>query len=175
MSANQSYQLTVTCMLIACKPNTNSARGPSRKFYSWWGRCFISCGGYVPQISIIGKNYTILKLIFNSCVLLLKRAFVNVWWLISIRDYNTTIPVLYHRSMALLWRHNGRKDVSNHQPHVCLLNHSFRRRSKKTSKLRVTGICAGNSPVTGEFLAQVASNAENVSVWWHYPDVLWMS
>ena len=36
---------------------------------------------------------------------------------------------------------------------------------KKTSKLRVTGLCAGNSPVTGEFPAQMASNAENVSIW----------
>ena len=41
-----------------------------------------------------------------------------------------------------------------------------RRRSKKTSKLRVTGLCEGNSPVTGEFPAQRASNAENVSIWW---------
>ena len=29
-------------------------------------------------------------------------------------------------------------------------------------------LCAGNSPVTGEFLAQMASNAENISVWWHH-------
>ena len=36
---------------------------------------------------------------------------------------------------------------------------------KKTSKLRVAGLCAGNSPVTGEFPAQMASNAENVSIW----------
>ena len=43
----------------------------------------------------------------------------------------------------LRWRHNGRDSVSNHQPHDCLLNRSFRRRSKKTSKLRVTGLCAG--------------------------------
>ena len=48
----------------------------------------------------------------------------------------------------------------------CLPNLSFRRRSKKTSKLRVTGLCAGNSPVTGEFPAQRASNVENVSIWW---------
>ena len=40
-----------------------------------------------------------------------------------------------------------------------------RRISKKISKLRVTGLCAGNSPVTGEFPAQRDSNAENVSVW----------
>ena len=36
---------------------------------------------------------------------------------------------------------------------------------KKTSKLRVTGLCAENSPVTGEFPAQRAINAENVSIW----------
>ena len=66
------------------------------------------------------------------------------------------------------WRQNGRDSVSNHQPYDCLLNRLFRRRSKKTSKLRVTGLCAGNSPVTGEFPAQMASNAENVSIWWRH-------
>ena len=35
--------------------------------------------------------------------------------------------------------------------HDCLLNRLFRCRSKRTSKLRVTGLCAGKSPVTGEF------------------------
>ena len=48
----------------------------------------------------------------------------------------------------------------------CFLNRLFGHRSKKTSKLRVTGLCVGNSPVTGEFPAQMASNAENVSIWW---------
>ena len=38
----------------------------------------------------------------------------------------------------------------------------------KTSKLRVTGLCVGNSPGTGEFPAQMASNAENVSIWWRH-------
>ena len=47
---------------------------------------------------------------------------------------------------ALWWRHNDHDSVSNHQPHECLLNRLFRRRSKKTSKLRVTGLCVGNSP-----------------------------
>ena len=46
-----------------------------------------------------------------------------------------------------------------------------RRRSKKTSKLRVTGLCVGNSPVTGEFPAQRASNAENVSIWWRLHEI----
>ena len=62
------------------------------------------------------------------------------------------------------WHHNEDDGVSNHQPLDCLLNRLFSRRSKKTSKLRVIGPCVGNSPVTGEFLAQRASNAENASI-----------
>ena len=31
-----------------------------------------------------------------------------------------------------------------------LLNRLFRRRSKKTSKVHVTGLCEGNLPVTGD-------------------------
>ena len=60
--------------------------------------------------------------------------------------------------LSLHWRHNERDGVSNHQPHDSL--RLFRRRSKKTSKLRVTGLCAWNSPGTDEFPAQMASNAE---------------
>ena len=63
---------------------------------------------------------------------------------------------------SLQWNHDGRDGVSNHQPHDCLLKRTFKCRSKKTSKLRVTGLCAGHSPVTGEFPAQMASNTENV-------------
>ena len=48
--------------------------------------------------------------------------------------------------LSLQWRHNDHNDVSNHQPRGRLLNRLFRRRSKKTSKLRVTGLYAGNSP-----------------------------
>ena len=72
---------------------------------------------------------------------------------------------------TLQWRHNEHDGVSNHQPYDRLLNPLFRRRSEKTSKLRVTGLCVGNSLVTGEFPAQRASNAENVSIWWrHHAD-----
>ena len=69
---------------------------------------------------------------------------------------------------ALQWRHNGHDGVSNHQPHECVFNRAFRRRSKRTSKLCFAGFCAGNSAVTGEFPAQRASNAENVSIWWRH-------
>ena len=69
---------------------------------------------------------------------------------------------------SLQWRHNEHNVILNQQPHDCLLNRLFRRRSKKISKLRVTGLCEGNSPVTGEFPAQKASSAENVSIWWRH-------
>ena len=49
----------------------------------------------------------------------------------------------------LHWRHNDHDGVSNHQPNDCLLNRLFGRRPKKPSKLRVTGLCAGNSPHKG--------------------------
>ena len=83
---------------------------------------------------------------------------------------------------ALQWRHGGHTWQGAHYNDVmmgimasqitsltivCLLNRLFRR-DKKTSKLRVTGPCVGNSPVTGEFPVQMASNAENVSIWWRH-------
>ena len=74
--------------------------------------------------------------------------------------------------MLLQWRHNGCDSVSNHQPHDCLLNRLFRCRSKKTSKLRITGLCAGNSPGTSEFPSQMASNEENVTIWWRHHAML---
>ena len=74
----------------------------------------------------------------------------------------------FNFSHSLRWRHNRRDGVPNHQPHECLLNRLFGSRSKKTSKPRVTGLCAGNSPGTGEFPAQMASDAETVSIWWRH-------
>ena len=68
------------------------------------------------------------------------QSLINV---ISWRWFN--VPALKF-GRALHWRHNDHNGVSNHQPHRCLLNRLFRSRSKKTSKLRVTGLCAGNSP-----------------------------
>ena len=81
--------------------------------------------------------------------------------------YPSTLSRLNH-ARPLQWCHNGHDSVSNHLPHDCLLNHLFRRRLKKTSKLRVTGLCAGNSPGTGEFPAQMPSNADNVSISWRH-------
>ena len=58
--------------------------------------------------------------------------------------------------LTLQSRHNEPDGVSNRQSHDCLLKRLFRRGSKETPK------------VTGEFPAQRASNAENVSIWWRH-------
>ena len=72
------------------------------------------------------------------------RYFIEMW--VEIKNQTQPQGVECNNSCSLHWRHNDHDSVSNHQPHDCLLNRLFRRRSKKTSKLRVTGLCAGNSP-----------------------------
>ena len=100
--------------------------------------------------------------------LLESRSYMSLLGLFLITKSNCNIlwmPFIFVSS-PLQWRQNGHDSVLNHQPRDCLLNRLFRRRSKKTSKLRVTGLCAGYSPVPGEFPAQMASNAENASISW---------
>ena len=79
---------------------------------------------------------------------------------------------------ALQWRHNEHDGVSNHQPHDCLLNRLFKAQIKENIKFPrhwpLCGLCAGHSPVTGEFPAQRTSNAENISIWWrHHGSLTW--
>ena len=69
---------------------------------------------------------------------------------------------------TLQWRHNEHNGASNNRRLDGLRNRFFRRRSKKASKLRVTGLCERNSPVTGDFPTQRASNAKNASIWWRH-------
>ena len=59
-------------------------------------------------------------------------------------SYWPQIEIVF-RSKNITWRHNERDGVSNYQPHGPVLKHFFRRRSK----IRVTGLCEGNSPFTG--------------------------
>ena len=118
-------------------------------------------------------------LILTTHICVIRPQRVNGW----IYPYKQESKVQHHHGVRLISkrcsdyfyvslqsRNSELAGVSNHQPHDCLLNRLFRRRSKKTSKLRVTGLCAGNSPVTSEFPAQMASNAENVSIWWRHHD-----
>ena len=58
-------------------------------------------------------------------------------------DLTQVVEILPHVRQgptSLHWRHNEYVGVSNHQPQGCLLNRLLRRGSKKTSKLRVTGV-----------------------------------
>ena len=92
----------------------------------------------------------------NHCVLnLLHEMFIFVFSIIFHHWDGPQIRRLPCGRQTFQWRNNGHDSVSNHQPHHCLLHHLFSRRSKKTSKLRVTGLCAWNSPGTGEFPAQL--------------------
>ena len=78
----------------------------------------------------------------------------------------------HQKGFTLQWRQTERDSASNRQPHDCLLTRLVRRRSKKTPKLRVAGLCEGNSPVAGEFPAQRASKAEKDSIWLHHPEMM---
>ena len=114
-------------------------------------------------VSLNSKLYIIVAFIcsnqcFSGIEYICKMMKLNGWQWVFSSDCRTIFP--------LQWRHNGHHSVSYHQPRDCLLNRLFWRRSKKTSKLCVTGICAGKSPGTGEFSTQIASKAENVSIWW---------
>ena len=85
--------------------------------------------------------------------------------------YHTDINLLKAVNVThftLQWHHNEHNGISNRQHLDCLLNRLFRRRSKKTSKLHVTGLCDGNPPVTSGFPSQRVSNTENVSIWWRH-------
>ena len=92
---------------------------------------------------------------------------------VQIEQYKACVPTSSCQWVIIFtpshWRHNDHGGVSNHQPHGCLLNRLFRRRSKKTSKLHVTGLCAGKSPGPVNS-PQSASNAENGSIWWRHHD-----
>ena len=74
-------------------------------------------------------------------------------------QFNTFLPWRTYRphiTMTSLWARWRLKSPTSR-----LFTQLFsRRRSQKTSKLRITGLCEGNSPVTGEFPTQRASNAE---------------
>ena len=86
-------------------------------------------------------------------------------WYIIIYPCDRYLLLALKSSYPLQWCHNGCDRVLNHWHLDCLLNRLFRRRSKKTSKLCVTGLCEGNPPVTDGFPSQRASNEENVSIW----------
>ena len=147
----------------------------------WWYIIFLRSQFYFPAVKVktikifrewiytyvnILPIFTLISLLFIYTFHIMaghSQPMDNTWTMDNMHSFCQATT-----GAALLWRHNGHDGVSNHQPHDCLLNRLFTRRSKKTSKLRVTGLCVGNSPVAGEFPAQMASDAENVSIWWRH-------
>ena len=92
-----------------------------------------------------------------------------IFFCLNCDQLDLTITLLYVDSLQ--WRYNECDGVSNHQPHDCLFNSLFRRRPKNTPKLRVTGLCEGNSPVTGDCLRKGPVTRKmlpfnDVIVWW---------
>ena len=91
---------------------------------------------FIERLVVLSQN------LVNPRDLVIELSYPLESWKVSCCwDDTSEVPV-----KPLHWRHNDHDGVSNHQPHGCLLNRLFGRRSKKTSKLRVTGLCAGNSP-----------------------------
>ena len=125
-------------------------RYPSRSIHPklFWAN--FKTGLYFPHLSLIKMKENVKYLFY-----------------VSQNKFRMTRRQFHSNLIITLQRHsNGHDSVSNHQPHGCLLNGWFSRRSKKTWKLRVAGLCVVNSLRTGEFPAQMASNAENASIWW---------
>ena len=81
-----------------------------------------------------------------------KRRFME-WFFAFMFTWNLSISIVMKHLFPLHWRHNERDGVSNHRRLDYLLDRFIRRRSKKTSKFRVTGLCAGNSPLTGDVIS----------------------
>ena len=139
------------------------------------GHCYESCGPKIWNRCVLSDNYIRLSWFHEGPV--------TLW-------AQSTVPVTIY-SQLLAHSPNAVDEPANDKEpngltHYCdvimiaeasqitdspvVHNRLFRRISKKASKLCVTGLCAGNSPMTGEFLAQSASDAENVAIWWrHHP------
>ena len=130
-------------------------------------KCFVICSWYAIGLVWVG-NWCLSHNGVNLLLPLLSSLpSIFVWRCVWLSLY---VCLYSSRTLrlcsSLQWRHNELDGVSNHQSHDCLLKRLFRRRSKKTSKLCVTILCEGNSPVTGKCPAERASNAENISIWW---------
>ena len=91
--------------------------------------------------SFLNKKFLILIQISLTCVA--KTRIGNKSTLVQVIVWKITLCYLNQQLcshiVSLHWRHSGCDGVSNHKPYDCLRNRLFRRKSKKTSKLCVTG------------------------------------
>ena len=106
--------------------------------------------------------------IWNAC-LNISGDLLHMMCLVMVSHYsNITWALCCLKTITLQWRHNEHDGISNYWYLDYLLNRLFRCRSKKTSKLHVTGLCEGNPLVTRGF----PSNAENYPIWWCHHEQL---
>ena len=125
----------------------------------------------IPRLKI--RNWTLFSVQNNVTKIDFTNKISNVFithfkWNLAVKEADMLNNIQFVLTNSLQWCHNECNGISNHQHLDCLLNRLFRCISKKASKLCVTGLCEGNSPVTGGFPAQRAINAENVSISWHH-------
>ena len=120
-----------------------------RHHFGVWNSFLSKCRIYSVKFStkITNEKYRQTTLVFNQ------RTELSITQLIMNTISNFTFFVLKMFRMycdkgvfSLQWHHNDHGGVWNQQPRGCLLNCLFRCRWKKTPKLRVTGLCEGNSP-----------------------------
>ena len=119
---------------------SSSCFGPRQQAITWANVDTDLCR---PMPSVRHNVLTWKSIAFNDNVSLLRKGVISLDKLIRICSKHAMHGETTYHHRPLQWRHNGCDGVSNHQPHDCLHNRLFRRRSTKTSKLRVTGLCTG--------------------------------
>ena len=136
-------------------------------------QCFTQT--HLPPNIIHARNRNSQRILTESATWLMRsHSFKPMIWQYSSVVFQILTCAVYAAKTAtwfqdsLQWRNNERDGISIHRRIDCLPKRLFWCRSMKTSKLRVTDLCEGNSPVTGEFPAQRASDAENVPIWWRH-------
>ena len=121
---------------------------------------------FIPQLIINYLSTLGLKLVHVSTW----SSFWQLWQIAKSRETPSSVwtsactVITKSGSQTLHWRHNGRNGVPNHRRVDCLLNRMFRHRSKKTSKLCVTGLCEGNDRWPVKYPTQWANIMENDDV-----------
>ena len=94
-----------------------------------------------------------------------RETYICIYMDLKLPYYLADVSVAY---VALRWRHNGR-DWHLKSPASRLFTQPFiQTQIKENIKALCHWLCAGNSSGTGEFPARMASNAENVSIWWRH-------
>ena len=159
---SRTHRLLVTLSTGDWKESkqTRKARGACWiKVREWKKKC--SQWDWNKMADILQTTFSVVFSLMQNAVFGFKmywRLFLKVQWRVR-------WALIQEMALSLQWRHKECDGISNDQHLCCLLNRLFRCRSKKASKLRVTGLCKGNPPVTSGFPFQWASNAKNVSIW----------